>query len=34
LLDQDKKVLFKKIAADKLEVALEQIQLQQKENEK
>ena len=30
LLDEDKKVLFKKIAADKLEVALEQINLQKK----
>lgn len=31
LLDADKKVLFKKIAADKLEVALEQMQLQKQE---
>lgn len=34
LLDQEKKVLFKKIAAEKLETALEQIQMQKKENEK
>lgn len=34
LLDQDKKVLFKKIAAEKLETALEQMQLQKKETEK
>ncbi len=34
LLDQEKKVLFKKIAADKLEVAIEQIEIQKKDIEK
>jgi len=34
LLDQDKKVLFKKIGADKLETAIEQIEMQKKEIEK
>ena len=34
LLDQDKKVLFKKIGADKLETAIEQIEMQKKEQEK
>ena len=33
LLDEDKKVLFKKVAADKLEVALEQIKLQREAKE-
>lgn len=33
LLDEEKKILFKKIGADKLEVAIEQIELQKKEKD-
>ena len=34
LLDEEKKILFKKIGADKLEVAIEQVELQKEEQNK